>query len=88
LIDSEKWAFGTILESERAALNGRRRNLHKVELYLFCPSPNILKAIKGKRIGRCVSSKENMRNESKLSVGKPEVKVPPGRIILKLRNRM
>jgi len=61
---------------------GDWRRLHNEEPRNFCASPNVIRAIKSRKIrwAGLVAQMREMRNAYKILVGKPEWKRPLGRL--------
>jgi hypothetical protein len=62
-------------------VTGDRRKLHNKELHNLCPSPNIIRMIKSRRMkwARHVARMEAKRNVYRVLTGKPEGKRQLGR---------
>jgi hypothetical protein len=60
-------------------VTGDCRRLHNEELHKLYSSPNIIRMIKSRRMGRACSTNGEKRNAYRVLVGKPEGKRPLGR---------
>jgi hypothetical protein len=68
-----------IFGPNRDEVTGEWRKLHNEELHILYSSPNIIRQIKSRRMGRWAGHVARMGDESKVyrvSVGKPEGKKP------------
>jgi hypothetical protein len=70
-----------IFGPKRKEVAGERRKLHSEELHILYSSPNIIRQIKSRRMGRAghVACMGEEREVYKALVGKPEGKRPLGR---------
>jgi hypothetical protein len=70
-----------IFDPKRDEVTGDWRKLHNEELHNLYSSPNIIRMIKSRRIGRAgqVARMGEKRNAYEILVGKPEGKRPLGR---------